>query len=87
LGEVSAILNLLPGKVMIAGVLLLLGLASAGYVVYLARHDARQGVIADIQKSNMNAERKADEGSDDVARCYRRGGTWVRSRGLCDGAR
>ena len=83
----NALLSLLPGKALLIGAGLALVLIGGAYVVHVIRDDARQGAITEIHKSNMNAERKADEGSSDVARCYDRGGSWVRSLGLCDGDR
>jgi sugar phosphate permease len=37
-----------------------------------------------IEKANEEAERKADDGKSAVDKCYGNGGTWDRSRGVCN---
>lgn len=40
--------------------------------------------IENMEAANRVAGRKAQEGEDNVARCYRSGGVWVRAAGTCD---
>lgn len=69
-----------------------IGGAAAGLIFYHlhAVHSSyRQGkadAIAAIEEANRQADRQADAGEDDVARCYRAGGRWMRETGKCSEA-
>ncbi|MGK9084938.1 hypothetical protein KXR64_16690 [Brucella intermedia] len=64
----------------------LLGLAIIGalsWTVHELREGARQEAISDVEKANRANDGKAAKGQAAVDECYRRGGTWDRTRGLC----
>lgn len=81
-------LKALFGRIPISTWLMGAGVAAAlGYHLY-ARHEAyeagKRDVTAKIEEANREADKKADAGEDDVARCYRTGGRWVRTSGSCE---
>lgn len=69
-----------------------IGGAAAGlifYHLYAVHSSYRQGkadAVAAIEEANREADRQADVGEDDVARCYRAGGRWLRTEGKCSEA-
>lgn len=52
----------------------------------LAYNEGYAAALAKIEEANREADRKADVGEDDVARCYRSGGRWLRHNGTCQPA-
>ena len=52
----------------------------------LAYNEGFAAALAKIEEANREADRKADVGEDDVARCYRSGGKWMRHNGSCQPA-
>jgi len=61
-------------------------LIGSGFLAYEIHHLKKLGAQAErarIERANQEAERKANDGSSDVDRCFNAGNHWDRNRGLC----
>lgn len=76
--------SMIPWQVWTIVAIVAVNSAEDVYIHHLGYEQGKAEAIATVKEANDASKDLADQGSQDVDDCYRRGGRWDRARGVCN---